>query len=49
MKDKAILRSYLKNLHKIIAQGDAREESFYSALEGLINAYAEATAKSTST
>jgi len=45
MKDKAILRSYLKNLHKIIAQGDAREESFYSALEDLINAYAEATTK----
>jgi len=45
MKDKAILRSYLKNLHKIMTQGDAREESFYSALEDLINAYAEATAK----
>jgi len=45
MKDKAILRSYLKNLHKIIAQGDAREESFYSALEDLITAYARDTAK----
>ena len=45
MKDKALFRSYLKNVHKIMTQGDAREESFYSALEGLINAYAEATAK----
>jgi len=45
MKDKAILRSYLKNLHKIITQGDAREESFYSALEALIDAYAQATTK----
>jgi len=45
MKDKAILRSYLKNLHRIITQGDAREESFYSALEDLIAAYAQATAK----
>jgi len=43
MKDKAIFRSYLKNLHKIMGQGDAREESFYSALEALIDAYANAS------
>lgn len=45
MKDKGIFRSYLKNVHKIMTPGDAREESFYSALEDLINAYAEATTK----
>jgi len=43
MKDKAIFRTYLKNLHKIMMQGDAREESFYSALEALIDAYANAS------
>ena len=45
MKDKALFRSYLKNVHKIMTQGDAREESFYSSLEDLINAYAQATTK----
>ncbi|HCP31870.1 TPA: DNA methyltransferase, partial [Candidatus Acetothermia bacterium] len=45
MKDKAIFRSYLKTLHKIMSQGDAREESFYSALEALFNAYANASDK----
>ncbi|MCK4599894.1 N-6 DNA methylase [Candidatus Bipolaricaulota bacterium] len=45
MKDKAIFRSYLKTLHKIMSQGDAREESFYSALEALFNAYANASNK----
>ncbi|GAI20668.1 unnamed protein product, partial [marine sediment metagenome] len=45
MKDKAIFRSYLKNLHKIMGQGDAREESFYSALEALIDAYAQTSDK----
>jgi len=45
MKDKAIFRSYLKNLHKIMGQGDAREESFYSTLEALIGAYAQTSDK----
>lgn len=45
MKDKAIFRSYLKTLHKTMSQGDAREESFYSALEALIDAYANASDK----
>jgi len=45
MKDNALFRSYLNTLHKIMTQGDAREESFYSALEELINAYAQDTAK----
>jgi len=45
MKDKAIFRTYLKTLHKTMMQGDAREESFYSALEALIDAYAQTSDK----
>jgi len=35
-----MLKDYLKRLHEIASHGDAREESFYSALEGLLNSYA---------
>lgn len=35
-----ILKTYLDRLHEIASHGDAREESFYSALEGLLNRYA---------
>lgn len=35
-----MLKSYLTKLHQIYAHGDAREESFYSALETLIDDYA---------
>lgn len=40
-----MLKSYLKDLFKVAKQGDAREESFYSSLEGLLNNYSESTSK----
>jgi predicted helicase len=40
-----MLKTYLKRLHAIHMQGDAREESYYSALEGLFNDYAESAGK----
>ena len=38
---KEMLRPYLKKLFEVNKIGDAREESFYSTLEGLLNAYTE--------
>jgi len=35
-----MLKDYLKRLHETASHGDAREESFYSTLEGLLNSYA---------
>lgn len=32
-----MLKSYLKKIFEIADQGDAREESYYGALEGLLN------------
>jgi len=40
-----MLRPYLKNISKIANQGDAREESYYSILGGLLNQYAESVGK----
>ncbi len=40
-----MLRKYLKNISKAASQGDAREESYYSILEGLLNQYAESIGK----
>ncbi|MBU1180968.1 MAG: N-6 DNA methylase [Proteobacteria bacterium] len=40
-----MLKTYLKRLHAIYMQGDAREESYYSALESLLNDYAESVGK----
>ena len=40
-----MLKTYLKRLHAIFMQGDAREESYYSALESLLNDYAESAGK----
>ncbi|MBW1738455.1 MAG: DNA methyltransferase, partial [Deltaproteobacteria bacterium] len=40
-----MLKEYLKNISKIAKQGDAREESYYSILAGLLNKYAESTGK----
>lgn len=40
-----MLKSYLKELFKVAKQGDAREETFYSSLEGLLNNYSESTGK----
>lgn len=36
-----MLKTYLNRLHEISIRGDAREESFYSALEGLLKDYAQ--------
>ncbi len=40
-----MLKAYLKKLADVARRGDAREESFYSALEGLLNAYKESVNK----
>lgn len=40
-----MLQSYINRLQKIAEHGDAREESFYSALEQLLNEYATTTHK----
>src|SRR3990170_7315738 len=36
-----MLKSYLKKVSEVAGQGDAREESYYSALEGLLKEYVE--------
>ena len=40
-----MLKAYLKGLHNIASRGDAREESFYSVLEGFLQKYAESVDK----
>ncbi len=40
-----MLKSYLKRIFDISNRGDAREESYYSALEELLNQYAESINK----
>jgi len=40
-----LLKSYLKRIFDISNRGDAREESYYSALEELLNQYAESIGK----
>ncbi len=40
-----MLKSYLKKLFDIASHGDAREESYYSALEGMIIKYSESIDK----
>ena len=40
-----MLKSYLKEIYNIFNHGDAREESYYSALDGLLQAYAESVGK----
>jgi len=40
-----MLKSYLKKIFEIANRGDAREESYYTALEGLLRSYAESTNK----
>ncbi|MFH1007245.1 MAG: N-6 DNA methylase, partial [Candidatus Latescibacterota bacterium] len=40
-----MLKSYLKRIAEIAHQGDAREESYYSALETLLNEYAESAGR----
>jgi len=40
-----MLKSYLKRIYEIANRGDAREESYYSILEGLLKEYIESVAK----
>ena len=43
---KAILKNYFKALTDVARQGDAREESFYSCLETLLQQFAASTSRS---
>ena len=45
MNKKALFNQYLKNLADVALRGDAREESFYAALEHLLQQVAEATGR----
>nr|MBC7245340.1 N-6 DNA methylase [Chloroflexota bacterium] len=45
MAQKALLKTYLKQLTDVIRAGDAREESFYPALADLIRQVAQATGR----
>jgi type I restriction-modification system DNA methylase subunit len=40
-----MLKSYLKRIYDVASRGDAREESYYSALEDLLKEYAESINK----
>ncbi|HJX34586.1 MAG TPA: hypothetical protein VJ373_05350 [Desulfatiglandales bacterium] len=40
-----MLKPYLKKIHEIAERGDAREESYYSTLEALLNSYTESVNK----
>ncbi len=40
-----MLKSHLKKIYEIANQGDAREESYYSILEGLLKGYIESVGK----
>jgi hypothetical protein len=40
-----IFKQYFNRLAEVTASGDAREESFYSSLEGLLEQLTEATAR----
>ncbi len=40
-----MLKSYLKKIYEIANRGDAREESYYSTLEGLLKGYTESVDK----
>ena len=40
-----MLRSYLKKIYEIIQRGDAREETYYSTLEKLLQEYSESINK----
>jgi len=43
MKSDKLFKDYLKEIHSIARKGDAREESFYSALKDLLERFATAT------
>ena len=40
-----MLENYLKKIFEVTKQGDAREESYYSTLETLLNEYADSSGK----
>ena len=40
-----MLKTYLKEIYEVSSRGDAREESFYSVLEGFLQKYTESTSK----
>lgn len=40
-----MLKPYLKKIFQVAQQGDAREESYYSTLEGLLDEYAKSAGK----
>jgi len=40
-----MLKPYLKRIYEIANRGDAREESYYSVLEGLLKEYTESVCK----
>ena len=46
MKTKAILKDYFQAITNVASQGDAREESFYSCLETLLQQFAASTDRS---
>jgi len=46
MKTKTMLKNYFKTLTNVASQGDAREESFYSCLETLLQRFAASTDRS---
>lgn len=46
MKSKAMLTDYFKAITDVASQGDAREESFYSCLEMLLEQFAASTDRS---
>lgn len=41
MKTKSILKNYFQAVTEVASQGDAREESFYSCLEILVQQFAK--------
>ncbi len=45
MSDKKLFNDYFKELHAVARQGDAREESFYAALSGMLKKVADATGR----
>lgn len=45
IRQKEMLKPYLKKIQEIADRGDAREESYYSALEELLRQYTESISK----
>jgi len=45
MSDKTLFKEYFKELHAVAQHGDAREESFYPALAGMLKMVADSTGR----